>query len=173
MLPRQRILASEPRTGRMAQIVGGAALLGCLALLFAACNPLPGSTPAQAGQYFPVIRTPTGSTTPTAGPLAYTVGAWPSDYAPAAQSSITIFVSFRHAGEPIARAVVTAEAYYPGSHSVFVGPVSTNGQGYAALPMRVGALASPSGKTNRTVQVTVTVTYLGSAYTATTNFTPL
>jgi hypothetical protein len=39
--------------------------------------------------------------------------------------------------------------------------------------MPVGSAPSPVGKTQQTVQVTVTVTYQGNSYQATTNFSPL
>lgn len=153
-------------------LVGLGLLLG-LGVLLSACNPLQPTTQAQAGPNLPVIQTPAGSTTPTPGPLQYTVGAWPSNYTPAVGDTVTIFVSFRDAGAPIKGAAATAIAYYPGSHGIGGGPVVTDSQGYAAIDMPVNGLAGTTGQTRQTVQVRVTVSYQGQTYQATTNFTPL
>jgi hypothetical protein len=151
------------------------AVLFWLGVVFSGCGPI---APAQAGPFFPVIQTPTGARTPTPGPLTYTVGAWPSDSTPPPHGTVTIFVSVRNSGVPVQGAAVTVAAFYPGSlavraHSVLAGPRSTNRQGYAAVGMPVGSAPSQVGKTQQTVQVTVTVTDQGKFYQATTNFTPL
>lgn len=153
--------------------VGGLVLLACLALALGGCGPL---TQAEAGPYYPVIRTPTGPTTPTPGPLTYTVGVWPSDSTPPPGGAITIFVSFRNAGKPVPGASVSGVAFYQshaGARSIGVGPRLTDRQGYASLALPVGNALSPVGKTDKTVLVTVTVSYEGQTYQATTNFTPL
>jgi hypothetical protein len=168
-----RTSASRTRAVRPTPTLSALAVLTSLGLLLAACSPLGPTTQAQAGPPQPVIQTPAGSTTPTPGPFTYTVGAWPSNYTPAASSTVIIFVSFRDAGAPVAGASATASAYYPGSGGIGAGPVKTDSQGYAAIGMPVRALANTIGTTKQTVQVTVTVSYQGHTYQATTNFTPL
>jgi hypothetical protein len=148
-------------------------LTACLGVSLSACALFGTSTHPQAGQSAPVIQTPAASTTPTPGRFQYVVGAWPSNYTPAAGTSVTIYVAFRNGSDAVTGAAASLEAYYPGSHSLIAGPVATDRQGYAALTIPAGGPVSPAGKTNRTVQVTVSVSYRGQTYRATTNFTPL
>ncbi len=149
----------------------GLVSLGSLSLLLAACGPISQAAPSQT--YFPVIHAPSAGDTPTPGPLTYTVGAWPSNSAPAPYGQVTIYVSFRNEGVPVAGAAASVTVQYPGHWRSF-GSVKTDHSGFAAIVVPVGGvLAVNHGSGEQSVLVNVQVNYQGQSYQATTNFTPL
>ena len=148
-------------------------LLTIVILACGACSPSFPDTQAAPEQSLPAIRTPNTRLTPTVPPLSYTVGAWPSNSAPAAGSSVKIFVSFRDAGAPVAGGHVSVVAHYPG-RTISFGPFATGSDGYTALAVPVGGIvmAGP-GHTPASVLVDVYVSYQGQTYSTVISFAPL
>lgn len=133
-----------------------------LMCVVAACAQ--GNAP-HPGPYYPDLHTP-ASPTGTIAPLGYTVAAWPADSAPMVGESHTIFVTFRNAGRPIARAQVTLSVR-SGASTWTYGPLDTDATGYAAF-----TLSGTSEKPNQPVLVLVSVNYEGQTFSTSTNYTP-
>ncbi len=77
---------------------------------------------------------------------------------------MTIYVSFRNAGIPVAGGVATVRVHYPGAAQDFSGG-RTSGSGYTAINVAGSSSSKP-------VLVDVYVSYQGQTYSATTSFTP-
>lgn len=168
-----RSLMDRPDQWRARHAAGliGPAACAALSVTLAACGPILQAAPSQS--YLPGIHAPPASGTPTPGPLAYTVGAWPSNSAPPPNGQVTIYVSFRDVGAPVAGGHVSVTVQYVGRSRTF-GPVSTKSDGLAAISVPVGGpLAINAGSREQSLQVRVKVVYQGQSYMATTNFTPL
>jgi hypothetical protein len=145
--------------------MGPAAVVSVFGLTLAACGPLTlPTTQAAPGASYPVIRTPV-NLTPTVPPLAYTVGAWPSNSSPYLGAPVTVYVSFRNGGSPVGGGQAYVTVHYPGSYLSF-GPAYTGGDGYTGIPVPGSAAPTP-------IVVDVSVSYLGQTYTTTTGFTPI
>jgi hypothetical protein len=151
------------------------AALSILSIALVACQA-PGSAVTagpQGGNGVNVFRTPNSSLaspTPTFPP--FTVGAWPSNYSPANNDNITIYVLCR-----VQDPTMNGPAHPPAQHlqvTIIVGaPVNqtytgtTDNDGLAAIPMAIND--SSSGKP---VVVQATVNYGNATYLAQTFFTP-
>jgi hypothetical protein len=137
------------------------ALLVVLTLCLAACGPV---SHAEPGSYFPVIRAPVATISPTPGPLTYTVGAWASNSSPLPTDQITIYVSFRNAGTPVAGGDASIQVNLPQGTQSF-GPTATDASGYAAFTVYFA-----NARPGRPVIVNATVSYEGQVYQGTTTF---
>lgn len=137
------------------------ALVAVLALCIAACGPV---SHAEPGSYFPVIRTPAATISPTPGPPTYTVGTWTSNSSPLPTDQITIYVSFRNAGTPVAGGEASIQMNLPRGTQSY-GPIATDSRGFAAFTVYFTG-ARPA----RPVIVTAIVSYEGQVYQNTTSF---
>ncbi len=155
----------SPLTQRKAALASTCIVATLMSFPLAACQPFTPATQAAPGPYFPVIRTPLPSGSPTPPALAYTVGAWPANSSPAQGAQVTIYVSFRNGGTPVPGGVATVRVHYPGTTQDFSGG-RTSGSGYAAINVA-------GSSSSRPVLVDVYVSYQGQTYTATTSFTPM
>ena len=142
-----------------------------LAIALVACDssPVPGSSNGNGA--VPGFKTPNpGLFTPTPTFPPFTVGAWPSNYSPQKNDTVTIYVLCR-----IQDATMNHPSQPAGSLSVHIdvpdlgksADGNTDAEGLAAIPITyVGAA------TGKPVRVNVRVTYKGKVYTAETLFTP-
>ncbi len=146
---------------------------GVLAAGLAACaSPAPPTPPATGGGGVNAFHTPNPALqSPTPAFPAFTIGAWPSDYSPAAGGTVTIYVvcriqdpSMGSAPRPAAGQVVT----------INVGPplnlaqnVTTDNAGLGNWQFTV-----VDNQNGQPVVVTVTTNFQGKTYTANTFFTP-
>lgn len=145
--------------------------LCALSVALVACDSTPVVGSANGNGGVPGFKTPNpGLFTPTPTFTPFTVGAWPSNYSPQKNDTVTIYVLCR-----IQDQTMNNPSYPPGALPVHVtvpdlskqADGNTDAQGLAALPITyVGA---PSGKP---VRVYISVTYKGKVYTAETLFTP-
>lgn len=138
-----------------------AIVIAALSIGLVACGT---QTQAASGNYFPVIRAPVVDGSPTPGPLIYTVGTWPSNSSPLPTDLVTIYVSFRNEGKPVAG----AQAFVQVGDIQTLGPRATDSNGYAAFTAFFAG-AQPG----RPVTVTARVSYHGQTYENTTTFTPI
>jgi hypothetical protein len=143
-----------------------------LAIALVACDssPVPGSSNGNGA--VPGFKTPNpGLFTPTPTFPPFTVGAWPSNYSPQKNDTVTIYVLCR-----VQVASMNGPSTPPSSAlSVHINAPdlskqadgSTDAEGLAAIPITyVGAA------TGKPVRVYISVTYKGKVYTAETLFTP-
>lgn len=157
---------------QMAKRVAFIALaIGVLAAALAACaSPTPASAPPSGGVN--AFHTPNPALqSPTPQFPAFTIGTWPSDYSPAANGSVTIYVSCRIQDpsmsgppRPAAGQVVNISVGPPLN---LVQNQTTDNAGFAAWSFTIVDKQNGSP-----VVVTVTTNFRGQTYTANTFFTP-
>lgn len=157
-------------TGGMRRWMIACVTLCVLAVGLVACDSGPVAVSSN-GNAVPGFKTPNpGLFTPTPTFPPFTVGAWPSNYSPQKNDTVTIYVLCR-----VQDATMTNPSQPSGTLPVHVrapdlskdATGSTDAQGLAAIPITyVGA---PTGKP---VRVYVDVTYKGKVYSAETLFTP-
>jgi hypothetical protein len=142
-----------------------------LAVTLVACDS--GAVPGASNGNGPIpgFKTPNpGLFTPTPTFPPFTVGAWPSNYSPQKNDTVTIYVLCR-----VQDATMNKPSQPASSLSVHVdvpdlsksADGNTDAEGLAAIPITyVGAA------TGKPVRVNVRVNYKGKVYTAETLFTP-
>jgi len=142
-----------------------------LAVTLVACDS--GAVPGASNGNGPIpgFKTPNpGLFTPTPTFPPFTVGAWPSNYSPQKNDTVTIYVLCRiqdrtmnTPSQPAASLSVHVDVPDLDKHA----DGNTDAEGLAAIPITyVGAA------TGKPVRVSVRVTYQGKVYTAETLFTP-
>jgi hypothetical protein len=141
-----------------------------LAVALVACDSSP-VVGASNSNGVPGFKTPNpGLFTPTPTFPPFTVGAWPSNFSPAKNDTVTIYVLCR-----IQDATMNNPSQPSGTLPVHVNAPdlgkqadgNTDAEGLAAIPITyVGAA------TGKPVRVYASVTYKGKVYTAETLFTP-
>jgi hypothetical protein len=157
--------------GRARQWMMAYIAFGVLSFSLVACqsSPVAGSSNGNGG--VPGFKTPNpGLFTPTPTFPPFTVGAWPSNYSPQKNDTVTIYVLCR-----IQVAAMDNPSNPAGSVPVHVTVPDlskqadgvTDAEGLAAVPITfVGAA------TGKPVRVYIRVDYKGKSYTAETLFTP-
>ena len=154
------------------QVAFIALAIGVLAVALAACaSPAPPAPPSTSGGVN-AFHTPNPALqSPTPAFPGFTIGAWPSDYSPAANGNVTIYISCRIQDPSMAAAPRAAAGQVV---TVNVGPplnlvqsVTTDNSGLGAWSLTIhdNQFASP-------VVVTVTTNYQGHTFSANTFFTP-
>lgn len=156
---------------RVALIALAIGVLG--AALVACASPAPPAAPAASGGGgVNAFHTPNPALqSPTPGFPAFTVGAWPSDYSPAANGTVTIYVvcriqdpSMSGPPRPAAGQVVTINV---GSPLNLAQNVTTDNSGLGNWQFTI-----VDKQNGQPVVVTVTTNFQGKTYTANTFFTP-
>lgn len=155
---------------RMALI---ALAIGVLAAALAACaSPAPPAAPASGGGGVNAFHTPNPALqSPTPTFPGFTIGAWPSDYSPDANGSVTIYVvcriqdpSMGSAPRPAAGQVVLISV---GSPLNLAQNVTTDNSGLGNWQFTI-----VDKQNGQPVVVTVTTNFQGQTYSANTFFTP-
>jgi hypothetical protein len=151
-------------------------MIACVALCafsiaLVACDSTPVAGSSNGNGAVPGFKTPNpGLFTPTPTFPPFTVGAWPSNYSPQKNDTVTIYVQCR-----VQDATMNGPSQPSGTLPVHVNVPdlnkqadgNTDAQGLAAIPITyVGA------ETGKPVRAYISVTYKGKVYTAETLFTP-
>jgi hypothetical protein len=159
------------RAGRTA-ILGAALTILCVALVACSASALPSPVSNNASGINSFVTPNPAQYTPTPKFPTFTVGAWPSEYSPNINDTITIYAICRvqdptmqtPSVPPPTPVQVTAQLSGPISASV-AGTTGTDG--IAAMQYVVN-----DPYAGQPVLVTVTANYQGHIYVATTFFTP-
>jgi hypothetical protein len=146
--------------------------VSALSISLVACQSSPVASSSNGNGAVPGFKTPNpGLFTPTPTFTPFTVGAWPSNYSPQKNDTVTIYVLCRVQDATMNN----PSSPPPGSLPVHLNVPdlgkqadgNTDAEGLAAVPITyVGAA------TGKPVRVYISVTYKGKAYTAETLFTP-
>jgi hypothetical protein len=149
--------------------------LSIIAVVFVACATPSASLPNSNGNGnggvtgFHTPAPNNGQPTPAFPP--FTIGAWPSNYSPANNDTITIYVLCRKQDQSMQNPPQPAANL--GVSIILSGPTSgtysgnTNADGLAAITFTIN-----DPNSGQPVTVTASTTYGGQAYSATTFFTP-
>jgi hypothetical protein len=147
--------------------------LGALAVGLVACSGLPSVTPVSNGSNSFTFQTPdTAQNTPTPGFPLFTIGAWPSNFSPNMNDTITFYVICR-VQDPTMQTPPKPPSSPVHVHLVLDAPVNqsldgtTGTDGIAAISYVVNDPAA-----GQPVLVTATADYPGGPWVATTFFTP-
>lgn len=158
------------RVGRITLLITA---LGVLAIGLIACSGLPSVTPVSNPQNSITFQTPdSAQNTPTPGFPAFTIGAWPSNFSPNVNDSITFYVICR-VQDPTMQTPPRPPSSPVHVHLVLGDPVNTSldgttgTDGIAAIPYVVNDPVA-----GQPVVVTATADYTGGPWVATTFFTP-
>jgi hypothetical protein len=146
--------------------------IGVFAVALAACAAPATPAPPSTGGGVNAFHTPNAALqSPTPAFPGFTVGAWPSDYSPAAGGTVTIYVicriqdpSMAAAPRPAAGQVVTINV---GAPLNLAQNVTTDNSGLADWQLTIVDQQGGSP-----VVVTVTTNYRGHTYSTATFFTP-
>jgi hypothetical protein len=166
-------VAGRIEAGRVKRVAVGLVALCGLAVALVGCQsaPIPGVVNGGGSSTIQIVTPNPGQLSPTPTFPPFTIGAWPSNYSPNNQDTITIYVICRvqpadmQGPSKVASGLQVSVDVGPPVNNHFSG--TTDNDGMAAIQVPIN-----DPKSGTPVTVTVNANYNNQTFTATTFFTP-